>query len=70
MENIKNIISVSIKWSELINNKVIIKAMDFKTLLELKKFRTLLIKSTNFYKIIGESWNVEYIDGYDPYWDC
>jgi len=70
MTNILKIISVSIKWSELINNKIVIKAMDFKTQELLNKFRALLIKSPNFNKIIGESRNVEYIDGYDCYADC
>jgi len=67
MDNILEVKAVSIKWSELINNKVVIKAMGFKTQELLNKFRALLIKSNNFYKIIGESRNVEYIDGYDCY---
>jgi hypothetical protein len=64
------VLSVSIKWSELDKNgNKIIKAMDFKTQELLNNFRAKLNEQSNLWKIIGESRNVIYEDGYDCYAD-
>lgn len=61
------VLGTSIKWSDMHDDRIVIKSKNFRTQNELDIFRKNLIKSNNFNKIIGVSLNVEYPIGYDCY---
>jgi len=68
MTHIAKINSVIIKWSEYnTSNKLVIKTKQYKTQKGLDKFRARLEVQSNLYKIIGESRDVEYVNGWDTY---
>jgi len=70
LTHVEKVLSASIRWIELVNDEKVTMKAEFKTELELNKYRKKEIEAKkNLYKILGMSIQVEYEKGYDCYED-